>query len=495
MRHKTLRIATIFAACLALGLAAYAQLDPTPPATTVKLIFIHHSTGENWLRDVSAGDDTAGGLGVALMNNNYFVSDTNYDWGTDAIGSYTDIGNWWQWFRGPSSSTYLAELYTEYEEHCWYSRIPNDPGGENEIVMFKSCFPNSNLGGSPSDPIPPIQNNPLAGNDSSSEYHTISNAKGIYLDLLNYFSTRQDKLFIIVLAPPLQDIDTSPEAAANARAFNDWMVGHLLDNYPYHNVFVFDFYTVLTSPQPGNPHVNDLGAQTGNHHRWYNGQIQHQQTLANNYSSYPSGDSHPTSAGGQKASGEFPELLNIAYHLWKGGSTVCALGCTATAPLGSQQGNPVNFTATATPNQYCTGSPTYSWDFGDGGHSTEQNPTHAYSSAGDYTWTMTATVGTTTCVRSATIDIQGPYPPPSINSVWKVGNPFRIKIGGSNFDLGCQVYIGEDAYPWGNTSYKSDQLLLLKGGGSLKARFPVGVPVEVRVQNLDGQSATFTYTR
>ncbi len=47
-----------------------------PLAQPVKLIFIHHSCGENWL------DDTNGGLGIALRDNNYFVSDTNYGWGT-----------------------------------------------------------------------------------------------------------------------------------------------------------------------------------------------------------------------------------------------------------------------------------------------------------------------------------------------------------------------------------------------------------------------------
>ena len=44
---------------------------PNPPTQTVKLIFIHHSSGENWLADEH------GGLGAALANNNYFVSDTN----------------------------------------------------------------------------------------------------------------------------------------------------------------------------------------------------------------------------------------------------------------------------------------------------------------------------------------------------------------------------------------------------------------------------------
>jgi hypothetical protein len=59
--------------------------DPTPPASPVKLIFIHHSTGGNWLAD-PASNELGGGLGRALMENNYFVSATNYGWGPDGIG-------------------------------------------------------------------------------------------------------------------------------------------------------------------------------------------------------------------------------------------------------------------------------------------------------------------------------------------------------------------------------------------------------------------------
>lgn len=117
-----------------------------PPDEMVKLIFIHHSTGENWL------EDGQGGLGIALRDNNYFVSDTNYGWGPDSIGHHTDIGHWWLWFRGADSATYLSALYAESDQHSTYSRLSIDPGGENEIIMFKSCFPNSYIDGNPTDP-------------------------------------------------------------------------------------------------------------------------------------------------------------------------------------------------------------------------------------------------------------------------------------------------------------------------------------------------------
>jgi len=54
--------------------------------------------------------------------------------------------------------------------------------------MFKSCFPNSALQGSVNDPVPSIDTNPLKADSAYSEYHTVANAKGIYLDLLEYFA-------------------------------------------------------------------------------------------------------------------------------------------------------------------------------------------------------------------------------------------------------------------------------------------------------------------
>lgn len=293
------------------------SLDPTSPTHPVRLIFIHHSTGENWLADGN------GDLGIALMNNNYFVSDTYYDWGPDTIGSYTDIGRWYDWFNGPQRDTYLADLYTENAQISAYSRLPDNPGGENQIVMFKSCFPNSNLV-APLAP-PTTGANPMRGEDAyyppdQNPNYTVANAKGIYNDLLDYFRTRQDKLFIVITAPPLATGDTDSTRAANTRAFNNWLVNEWLQTYPYSNVAVFDFYNVLTS-NGGDQDTNDLGWATGNHHRYRNGAIEHTITLLSNTSAYPTGDSHPSSAGNQKATGEFIPLLNIFYHRWQASLT------------------------------------------------------------------------------------------------------------------------------------------------------------------------------
>jgi hypothetical protein len=269
----------------------------SPPASPVKLIFIHHSTGQNWL------DDGNGGLGIALRDNNYFVSDTNYGWGPDSIGDRTDIPDWHEWFRGSKSAGFLYALFNESGQHSAYSRLDTDPGGPNRIVMFKSCFPNSAITGNPWDPVPPIAENPLDLSFASS--------KGVYIDLLDYFATKPDTLFIVITAPPLSDATYS----ANARAFNQWLIEDWLRDYPCHNVFVFDFYNVLTS-NGGDPDTNDLNLDTGSHHRWWDGSVQHQVGISGNTSAYPTGDDHPSQAGNLKATAEFVPLLNYAYNRW-----------------------------------------------------------------------------------------------------------------------------------------------------------------------------------
>lgn len=287
---------------------------PLPPREPVRLLFIHHSSGENWLADWN------GGLGIALRGNNYAVSDTNYGWGpavgndNTPLGDLTDIGHWWIWFRSPRSGEFMDQVYQENGQHAEYSRLEGIPSGENKILMFKSCFPNSNLQGNLNDPIPSIGNNPLRGESSGSEFHTVANAKGIYLDLLEYFRTRPDKLFIVVTAPPVSD----PTYAANARAFNEWLVNDWLDGYSQTNVFVFDFYNVLTS-NGGNTYTSDLNQMGGNHHRWWEGGIQHQIQISQDTTAYASNreDDHPTDAGNKKATAEFVPLLNHAYQEWK----------------------------------------------------------------------------------------------------------------------------------------------------------------------------------
>lgn len=346
--HRLPQFLLIFLAAL-LAQAVFAASDSTPPLSPVKLVFIHHSTGGNWLADANSSQPY-GGLGSQLMANNYFVSATNYGWGPDAIGDNTDIIYWPSWFTGSNSPTILSALYSEtgqnFGDFGSWSRLATDPGGENKIIMFKSCFPNSDIYGNATD----------AAGTTPNEDLTVSNVKAVYNNILNYFRTRPDKLFIVITPPPLRESEYASDAvpastrAANARAVNNWIVNDWLAGYPYYNVAVFDYFNVLTGEN--------------NHHRWYNNTVQHVTTDSNNFAYYPSSDSHPNTQGHQKATTEFVTLLNYYYNRWFAGQgnvtptsqTVTISQISVSPTTAPSVGSPVTVTVTASASG---GSPIY----------------------------------------------------------------------------------------------------------------------------------------
>lgn len=246
-----------------------------------KLVFVHHSCGENWLSDEN------GGLGRALATAGYFVSDTNYGWGPDGIGDRTDIPDWPDWFCGDSARRVLDALTGENETRSPYARPLADPGGKNRIVLFKSCFPNSALEGRPDDP------------PGKGEGLSVGAAKAVYVRLRKAFAARPDLFFVAITAPPLSD----GRHAANARAFNTWLVKEWLKGYDGSNVMVFDLHGVLSHKD--------------NHHRIKDGAVEHINTAGRGTLAYPSDDDHPSAAGNRKATGEFVPLLNYYVARWR----------------------------------------------------------------------------------------------------------------------------------------------------------------------------------
>ena len=325
--------------------------DALPPVSPVKLIFIHHSTGGNWLADLNP-DEPYGGLGAALRDNNYYVSATNYGWGPNSVGDRTDIPNWPEWFTGEHSSGILSVLYAENGQNVGefgpWSRLAAEVAGENEIILFKSCFPNSDLFGGPDDPP--------AAEPNDWEY-SVGNAKAVYNHLLTYFATRPDKLFVVITAPPQvesaypSDPLTAPAVrAANARSFNRWLVNTWLEGCPHNNVAVFDYFNVLTHPD--------------NHHRVVGGAIEHiTSSQSGNFAYYPAGDgdSHPNTAGHRKATLEFAPLLNLFYNTWKGAPPSVSKPAVTTGAAGSIDSGSATLTGTVNPNGAET---TYHFEYG-----------------------------------------------------------------------------------------------------------------------------------
>jgi hypothetical protein len=268
-----------------LDLSPYAE---APPAGPLRLLFIHHSCGGQLFAAPGADIGTnciyvsnpnGGSLRSRLETNAYEVHEASYG---SRVGEHTDIFDWPAKFRDRMDQVLSCDLQdTNYVD-----------GRRNQIVVFKSCFPNSNFTSAGTPP----------GNPDGPEL-TVWNAKAAYTTLLGAFRKHPEVLFICVTAPPLapkpppqprwkqlakQVLGRDDHRAARAslaREFNNWLAGRdgWLKDYPLTNVVVFDYFDLLTG----------------------NG--------ASNFSRYPTGeglDAHPSREGNEKAAEAFVPFLN-----------------------------------------------------------------------------------------------------------------------------------------------------------------------------------------
>lgn len=242
------------------GSTAVAPGSTEAAGSAVNLVFIHHSCGENWLND---------GLCQALNDSGYHVADIYYGW--REYGDRTDTHDWPMWF----TDEVMGLVYQELGNMTAQNTLEPAPG-ENTIVMFKSCFPNSDVG---SD---------------------ISDEKAIYNSLLPYLQGHPERMFVLVTPPPMQQIS----APHKTRELCDWLVDPV-DGWhaglSTKNVYVFDLYNVLTHPDA--------------HHRLQDGRETHASIEGSDTLHYDSdGDDHPNSEGNMKATEEFVPLLNYWYQ-------------------------------------------------------------------------------------------------------------------------------------------------------------------------------------
>lgn len=265
------------------------------PEKNLRLLFIHHSCGGQWLAPVGSedvGEDciyttaaNGGGLRERLSEAGYEVHEASYN---SRVGDKTDIFDWPDKFRNQMEEILSCDL-----QDSFYS-----DSTRNDIVMFKSCYPQNKFVGRGQAP----------GNEDGPEL-TVENAKAAYRALLPEFQKHPNTLFVAVTAPPLAPVRSSTRlykviakkilgrrdpivvSGPLARQFNNWLKdpqSGWLSNYDGTNVVVFDYYDILT----------DRGAS--------------------NFSRYPTGpektDNHPSSEGNQKAAEAFVPFLNRAVH-------------------------------------------------------------------------------------------------------------------------------------------------------------------------------------
>jgi hypothetical protein len=178
----------------------------------VRIIFMHHSTG---LGVITQGEvrERFTALGYEFWDHGY-----NEEGLTDAAGNTlginwsvpddnTDPDGWYGIFNqpvtSPASNTFSHML-------------------EFDVIVFKSCFPTSDI-------------------QSEEQFEDY---RRYYSSIRDVIDQHPDKLFIAFTTPPLVPNSTSPEAAARARRWADYLTSDdYLAGHP--NMVVFDFFSLL----------------------------------------------------------------------------------------------------------------------------------------------------------------------------------------------------------------------------------------------------------
>jgi hypothetical protein len=187
-----------------------------------QLLFVHHSVGDNWLN--------YGGLKAQLLSARIGVHSCTYG---DEIGEHTDMYDW-----APKFKNDIEKIFKfDYHPNNYYKN-----NRQNDIIMFKSCYPNSHIVGEGEAPGNPTE-----------KIKTIWNYKAVFNELKDVFKEHPQKTFIYVTAPPMVPKETTPESAKLARLFNEWITGQFVKEYKdstgLNNFLVFDLFDILADKE------------------------------------------------------------------------------------------------------------------------------------------------------------------------------------------------------------------------------------------------------
>jgi hypothetical protein len=194
----------LLALILAVGRPALAQ--------ATRIIFLHHSCGENLINQGSVRE------GLTALGYEFYDHGYNGDGLRLADGSYTGTH-----FDVPDDNTdpdgfaaIFAQPLHDPPDNTFSHLMQYD------VIAFKSCYPVSNIG----------------------DDYQLNEFKSYYLSIRDTMDQYPAKPFVIVTQPPQVPANSDPAEGARARAFADWLQSdEYLAGHP--NVFVFDFFGLL----------------------------------------------------------------------------------------------------------------------------------------------------------------------------------------------------------------------------------------------------------
>jgi hypothetical protein len=204
-----------------------AQGDFSNRMQFIRVIFLHHSTGQNLIEQGEVREAFSA-AGYDFWDHGYNDQGLTRPDGTPAGYSY----------RVPNDNTDPDGFVRIFSQslHTW---PVNTFSGlmQHEVIIFKSCFPVSHV----------------TSDAQLAQY------KSHYVQIRDVMDQHVDHIFVVVTPPPLNPAETEAEAAARARAFAEWLKSdEFLAGHP--NVFTFDFFDLLAESDPTSPDQNMLRA-------------------------------------------------------------------------------------------------------------------------------------------------------------------------------------------------------------------------------------------
>lgn len=213
---KKLFFCTFLCAFFIFGI--FASADAGKPGKKKKVFFIHHSTGKIYVD---------GGMRDKLEAAGYQLTAPWWDGGTEPEDFPTELASSDSW----------------------------DIIGKNDILVFKSCYPASNI-------------------NSKAE---LNDRKDYYRELYDVYRAHPDVLFVPMSTPPLPKAMTTVKQAKRAKKFDKWLKNRYVTDYEGDNLRPFRLHRQLTGtknhyylrkkyvddPNDGHPKANS-GIRVGN---------------------------------------------------------------------------------------------------------------------------------------------------------------------------------------------------------------------------------------
>jgi hypothetical protein len=192
-----------------------------PVPGTVRILYLHHSTGgviwnsgSHTVPGELAAYNSAKGTHYEIAEQTYPLTNAGYPW-----ANYP-YDYWNLWVNHTGTSMDQSELNLDMVVQNY------------DVIVFKHCFPVSNI----------EADSGVASVNSSTQ--SLQNYYLQYAALKTRMLQFPGKRFIVWTGAALRSADTTPENAARAKIFFDWVKG----TWDQHgdNIYVWDFYSLET---------------------------------------------------------------------------------------------------------------------------------------------------------------------------------------------------------------------------------------------------------